>query len=75
MCKTDIQMPVMDGFEAAKRLRVHEMEEGVPEDERQRIIGISANSEEIMEIEALASGMNAFIPVSLMVCGVVWVKI
>jgi CheY-like chemotaxis protein len=56
-------MPVMDGFEATKRLRLHEVENGVWEQGRQLIIGISANSGDSIEQSALASGMDAFIPV------------
>ena len=60
----DLQMPVMGGCEAVRQLRLHEMETGVPEPRRQRVIGISANSEEAVHSEALACGMHAFVPVS-----------
>ena len=60
----DIQMPVMDGIEAVRRLRVHEMESGVERSNRQLIIGISANGKSEIEANSLAVGMNGFIPVS-----------
>jgi two-component system, sensor histidine kinase len=60
---TDIQMPVMDGIEATRRLRAHEMEcvqEGVSIS-AQFIIGMSADSDTETKREALQSGMNAFL--------------
>jgi CheY-like chemotaxis protein len=59
----------MDGFEAARRLREHEKEEGTPQDLWQRIIGISANSEEEMELGAESCGMDAFMPVRALLRG------
>jgi CheY-like chemotaxis protein len=61
---SDIQMPVMGGFEAAKRLRLHEMEHGIADANRQLIVGISANSDDTIEENALLSGMNCFMPVT-----------
>ncbi len=59
-------MPIMDGLEATKRLRLHEIEGGLEEGKRQKIIGISANTGESMGEEALLVGMNAFMPVSIL---------
>jgi CheY-like chemotaxis protein len=56
-------MPVMDGLEATKRLRQHETKNGLEINKRQIIIGISANSHESIEKDALVAGMNNFIPV------------
>ena len=39
---TDIQMPVLDGFGEAKRIRAMEKERGLP---RKIIVGISANTQ------------------------------
>jgi CheY-like chemotaxis protein len=58
----DLQMPVMDGLEAAKRLRLHEMEIGTDNNGRQKIIGISANVDEDTASGVLLVGMNAFMP-------------
>ena len=68
----DIQMPVMDGFEATKRLRLHEMECGIAADSRQRIIGISANAGDSIEQTALSSGMSCFMPVSIFYCYIIF---
>ncbi len=68
----DLQMPVMDGLEAMKRIRA--MEEGVMNTSdiesfkvqfsklpRQIIVGMSANSDHETSIEALACGADTFI--------------
>ena len=39
---TDIQMPVLDGFGEARRIRAMEKEHGLP---RKIIVGISANTQ------------------------------
>jgi CheY-like chemotaxis protein len=55
---TDIQMPTMDGFQAARKIRALESERGlVPA----IIVGISANTSERMATDAQASGMDAFL--------------
>eukprot|EP01040_Poterioochromonas_malhamensis_P010627 gene10627-11572_t len=56
----DFQMPVMDGLEATLKIREYEKRESIGDE--LRIIGISAMSDNKKIEEALASGMNAFIP-------------
>jgi two-component system, sensor histidine kinase and response regulator len=54
----DIQMPVMDGIESTKRIRALEHETGA----RVVIIGVSANSDSDTRNEAMAAGMDGFLP-------------
>ena len=51
---TDIQMPICDGFEFARRVRKYEQEQGFPS---KMIIGISANDQQKIAEEAKESGM------------------
>jgi signal transduction histidine kinase/ActR/RegA family two-component response regulator len=55
----DIQMPVMGGIESTKRIRAMEHETGRA---RVTIIGVSANSDGETKSEALAAGMDGFLP-------------
>jgi PAS domain S-box-containing protein len=50
----DLQMPVMDGFEAARRIRA----EGTPETDRLPIIAMTANAMAEDRNRCLAAGMN-----------------
>jgi CheY-like chemotaxis protein len=58
----DLQMPVMDGMDATRKIREHEAEKQIPESDRQLIIGISANCDDATRDLALACGMNDFVP-------------
>ena len=65
---TDLQMPVMDGFESTKRFRVWEEEqqkqleaEGLSRRPNQIIFGMSANSDAESIHEALGVGMDDFL--------------
>lgn len=57
----DLQMPVMDGLEAIKRIRALEKSlESNPNCVHQKIIGLSANSDNETTNEAYAVGVDAF---------------
>jgi CheY-like chemotaxis protein len=55
----DLQMPVMDGLEATRRLRGEERQELRI---HQPIIGMSANSDHETAQQALDAGADAFMP-------------
>ena len=62
----DLQMPVLDGIEAIRRLRAaeekhHESSPSVSNGGRQFVIALSANSDEETRQEALAAGADAFV--------------
>jgi CheY-like chemotaxis protein len=54
----DMQMPVMDGLEATRRLRVREAHQGLP---RTTVIAITANAMASDEAICRAAGMDGFI--------------
>eukprot|EP00598_Pedospumella_elongata_P003121 CAMPEP_0184966814 /NCGR_PEP_ID=MMETSP1098-20130426/376_1 /TAXON_ID=89044 /ORGANISM="Spumella elongata, Strain CCAP 955/1" /LENGTH=619 /DNA_ID=CAMNT_0027488157 /DNA_START=366 /DNA_END=2225 /DNA_ORIENTATION=+ len=66
----DLQMPVLDGIEAIRRLRAAEEKQRGPSSDtstsgggaRQFVIALSANSDEETRREALAAGADAFVP-------------
>ncbi len=66
----DLQMPVMDGLEATRRLRMMEHDEQAKIDGsgssgfafHQKVIGLSANSDAETTQEAFAAGIDCFIP-------------
>ncbi len=52
----DVQMPIMDGFEATRRIREHRSEEDLP------IIAMTANVLGDERERCLAAGMNDYVP-------------
>jgi PAS domain S-box-containing protein len=52
----DVQMPVMDGYEATKAIRMMEQSANIP------IIALTANATQIDVEKCLASGMNDYLP-------------
>jgi CheY-like chemotaxis protein len=61
---TDIQMPLMDGLEATRRIREHEaacVVDGLSFPS-QCIIGMSADSSVETKNQAMSCGMNSFLP-------------
>ncbi len=54
----DLQMPVMDGLEATKRIRDFEVNKKV----RHKIIGMSANSDHDTSMHAIQAGADSFLP-------------
>ena len=55
----DVQMPVMDGFTAARRIRALEAEQ---DRAPTPIIALTANAMDHHQVECLAAGMNALVP-------------
>lgn len=55
----DLHMPLMDGLEATKRLRIFEKD--LSFNQKHLIIGLSANSDEDSSNKAILAGMNNFI--------------
>lgn len=51
----DCQMPVMDGFEAVRRIREHEGEQGLP---RTPVVALTANALQGDREQSLAAGMD-----------------
>ena len=64
----DIQMPIMDGCEAVKKLREHEnrllsLKRAVSDNmRRQFVVGMSASTDDCTRDAALKAGMDSFIP-------------
>ena len=56
---TDLNMPVMDGFESVRRFRSWEAQNRTG---RLPIIGFSANTDDDTRAEVAAAGMDAFFP-------------
>lgn len=54
----DVQMPLLDGLDATRRIRARE-QRGVP---RQPIIALTANAMKGDELACLAAGMDAYLP-------------
>jgi len=76
----DIQMPVMDGIEATKRIRLFEQQQQQQQKQQHYrplvIIGMSANSDEETKNAALLAGVNEFIskPISMSICSQLMIK-
>jgi len=66
----DMQMPVMDGIEATKRLRLLEEQHSLHRSSSLTIIGMSANADEDTKQAALTVGLNEFVtkPISMALC-------
>lgn len=64
----DLQMPIMDGIEATKRLRRWELDGvtgrgvDIQHQKRLKIIGLSANNDEEVLEETIKAGFDGFIP-------------
>lgn len=56
----DIQMPVMDGYEATKHIRKLEETLGINKTKRAFILGLSAHSTDQFKIKCFESGMDEF---------------
>jgi CheY-like chemotaxis protein len=54
----DVQMPVMDGLEAARRIRAAEAESNAP---RTRILALTANAQSEDRDAAMAAGMDGLL--------------
>jgi CheY-like chemotaxis protein len=57
---TDLQMPVMDGFESVRRFREFEQQQDIPR--HLFVMGMSAKADEETRSDVFAVGMDAFVP-------------
>jgi len=63
----DFLMPILDGITATKEFRQWEDQCRCTEQRRQRIIGVSANAEQLDIAEGVKAGLDAFLPKPLKV--------
>jgi CheY-like chemotaxis protein len=56
----DFEMPVMGGIESTLRIREREISRNMAQEERQCIVGVTANSSEEMCQQGINAGMNDF---------------
>ncbi len=54
----DIRMPILDGLEAARRIRQHESDRNLP---RLRLVALTANVQAEDEAAARAAGFDGFL--------------
>jgi two-component system chemotaxis response regulator CheY len=57
----DVQMPIMDGLEALKKIRAAEEKKGIPKDEQVQVYMLTAYAEKDLVRECIQAGCNDYI--------------